>query len=202
MRFNPTAGPSPRGGLGSSKMAINRNRKASARAGGLGMQAKCLKWLKTHIRRMFFYWQPRTGPCQDGRCRPAGFASRGRGRIRRLTVAANLEGPLEPGLLISIRDLRFIPLFLRLKLAGRFGRRGVERAEDDFSLRPCLFLGRRRNRLCVVCRSRAQSVPRHRRSRYRRSGYRCTIGSQRAAIREHQRGEQEYNAFRNHRGHL
>ena len=172
-----------------------------------GMQAKCFKWPETGIPRMFSYRQARAGPRQDGRRRPAGFVSRRRRRIRRLTVAADLEGPLEPRLFVLIRDLRFIPLVLRLNLAGWFGRRGVERAGDDFSLRPCLFLGRRRNRLCVVRCSGAQSVPPRRRcgyrcSGYRRSGYRRAIGSQRTAIREHQRGEQEYNAFRNHRGHL
>lgn len=119
-------------------------------------------------------------------------------RHRRLAGAANLERTLEPGLVVLIRRLLFLPWVLRAGPAGLIGRRGVERTENDLALGPCLFSGRRSlNRLGVVRWSCAQSIPRG-----RHRGCRRATVSQRAAIREHQRGRQEQNAFRNHRDQL
>jgi hypothetical protein len=121
-----------------------------------------------------------------------------RARPRRLARAANLEFALEPGLVVLIRCLLLLPSVLRLSLDGWFGGRSAERADDDFSVRPRMLPGRRLNRLCVVARSRAESVPRGgRHSRCRR-----TTISQRATIREHQCGKEEQRAFRNHRDHF
>src|ERR1700737_2000353 len=111
--------------------------------------------------------------------------------------AANHEFTLEPHLVALIRCLLLLPLVLRLNLLVWFGRRSVEWADDDFSLRSRMLLWLRLNRLRVAGRGRAKSVPRD-----RRSGLRCTTVSQRTAICEHQRGNKECNAFRNHRDRL
>jgi hypothetical protein len=113
-----------------------------------------------------------------------------------LASAANLEFALEPNVVVLIRCLLLLPLVLRLSL-GWFGRRSLQWAEDDFSLRPRRLLGRRLNWLGVVRRRRPESVPRD-----RRLGSRRTTVSQGTAIREHQCGKQEYNALHNHRGNF
>src|ERR1700694_503926 len=111
--------------------------------------------------------------------------------------AANHEFTLEPHLVASISCLLLLPLFLRLNLLIWFGRRSVEWADDDFWLRSRMLLWLRLNRLHVAGRGRAKSVPGD-----RRSGLRCTSVAQRTAICEHQRGNKECNAFRNHRDRL
>jgi hypothetical protein len=132
------------------------------------------------------------------RSRSQFYRTSSRARPRRLARAADLEFALEPGLVILIRRLLLLPSVLRLSLVGWFGGRSVERADDDFSVRPRMLPGRRLNRLCVVARSRAESVPRG----GRHSGCRRTTISQRATIREHQCGKEEQRAFRNHRDHF
>jgi hypothetical protein len=112
-------------------------------------------------------------------------------------VTADHQFTLEPRLVVLIRRLLLLPLVLRLNPVILCGRRSVEWADNDFSLRPHMLLWRRLNRLCVVRRGRAKSVPRD-----RRSGLRCTTISQRAAICEQRRGNKECNAFRNHHDRL
>ena len=121
-----------------------------------------------------------------GRVVAGGFAGQ--------AIAANHEFTLQSHLVVSIRGLLLLPLVLRLNLIILLGRRSVEWADDDFPLRPRMRLWLRLNRLRVAGRGRAKSVPRD-----RRSGLRCTTVSQRTAICQHQRGNKECNAFRNHR---
>src|ERR1700730_1026603 len=56
-----------------------------------------------------------------------------------------------------------------------------------------MFFWPRLTRLCVVRPGGAKSVPCD-----RRSAFRCTTVSQRTAICQHQRGNKECDAFRNH----
>jgi hypothetical protein len=119
-------------------------------------------------------------------CLAGGFAGR--------AGAANDEFALEPDLVGLIGGLLLLPLVLRMNLAVSFGRRSLERAEDDFSLRPRRLVWLKLNRLRVTGRGRAKSVPRGRRSRRR-----CTTSSRRTATRKHQRGNKQCNALRNHR---
>ena len=116
---------------------------------------------------------------------PSGFAGQ--------ASAANHEFTLEPHLFVLIRRLLLLPLVLRLNLVILYGRRSVEWADDDFSLRPRMFFWPRLTRLCVVRRGGAKSVPCD-----RRSAFRCTTVSQRTAICQRQRGNKECDAFRNH----
>src|SRR5258708_4227180 len=111
--------------------------------------------------------------------------------------AANHEFTLEPHLFVLIRRLLLLPLVLRLNLVILYGRRSVEWADNDFSLRPRMFLWLRLNRLCVVRRCGAKSVPGD-----RRPGLRCATVSQRTAICQYERGNKECNSFRNHRDRL
>ena len=119
------------------------------------------------------------------------------GGSRSQASAANHEFTLEPHLVGLIRCLLLFPSVLRLSLASLLGRCSVQRADDDFSLRPGMRLWPRLNRRCIVRRRRAESVPCD-----GRSGLRCTTISQRATTREHQRGNKQNNAFRNHRDHF
>ena len=124
-----------------------------------------------------------------GRVVASGFAGQ--------ASAANHEFTLEPHLFVLIRRLLLLPLVLRLNLVILYGRRSVEWVDNGFSLRPRMFPWLRLNRLCVVRRGGAKSVPGD-----RRSGLRCATVSQRTAICQYERGNKEYNALRNHRDRL
>src|ERR1700730_19448428 len=96
-----------------------------------------------------------------GRVVASGFAGQ--------ASAANHEFTLEPHLVVLIRCLLLLPSVLRLNLLILFGRRSVEWAEDDFSLRLRMLLGLRLNRLRVAGWSIGKSVPGERSSGLRRT---------------------------------
>ena len=111
-------------------------------------------------------------------------------------IAANHEFTLKPHLVILIRRLLLLKAVFWLNLASWFGRGSVEWTEDDFTFRARVLFGSKLERLGVVRGGGAKPVPRDRISP--RGG---TTVSRRTAICQHQRGDKECNAFRNHGDH-
>jgi hypothetical protein len=122
-----------------------------------------------------------------GRVVAGGFAGQ--------AAAADHEFTLELRFVGLVGRLLLLPLVLRSNPVILLGRRNIERA-GDFPLRSRLLLWPKLKRLGFLRRGRAKPVP------CDRAPGGCATASRRAAIGEHQHGDEERDAFRNHRNGL
>jgi hypothetical protein len=130
----------------------------------------------------------RASAAAAGRVVAGGFAGQ--------AAAADHEFTLELRFVGLVRRLLLLPLVLRSNPVILLGRRNIERG-GDFPLRSRLLLWPKLKRLGFLRRGRAKPVPCD-----RAPGRGCTTASRRAAIGQHQRGNEERDAFRNHRNSL